>query len=155
MATKTNAMRMLDQKKISYALKEFPTDQKAYKYLHMSESQIFKTLVTTDTKKGYYVFVIPSDEELDLKKAACAAGVKRIEMLKQKDLLPLTGYIHGGCSPIGMKKVFPTFIDTKALDLDTIVCSAGKVGMLMEIDPRDIEKMVQAQFENVIKQKDK
>ena len=152
MATKTNAMRMLDQKKISYVLKEFPTDQKAYQYFHMSESQIFKTLVTTDTKKGYYVFVIPSDQELDLKKAASCVQAKRIEMLKQKDLLPLTGYVHGGCSPIGMKKVFPTIIDTKALDFETIVCSAGKVGVLMEIDPKDIQTMVQAHFESVIKQ---
>ena len=152
MAVKTNAMRMLDQKKVSYVVKEFPLDQKAYQYLQMSESQIFKTLVTTDTKKGFYVFVLPSNEELDLKKAASAVGVKRIEMLKQKDLLPLTGYVHGGCSPIGMKKPFLTTIDEKALQWDTIVCSAGKVGTLMEIDPREFEKLIRVQFTSIIKE---
>lgn len=151
MAVKTNAMRMLDQKKIHYELKLFPPDQKASQYLHRKEEQIFKTLVTTDTKKGYYVFVIPTNEELDLKKAAQAVGVKRIEMLKQKDLLPLTGYVHGGCSPIGMKKVFLTILDTKALNFETIICSAGKIGTLMEIRPQDIQTMVRAKFENVIK----
>ena len=151
MAVKTNAMRMLDQKKIHYELKLFPPDQKASPYLHMPEEQIFKTLVTTDTKKGYYVFVIPTNEELDLKKAASVVHAKRIEMLKQKDLLPLTGYVHGGCSPIGMKKVFPTILDTKALNFETIVCSAGKIGTLMEIRPQDIQMMVQARFEDVIK----
>ena len=126
-------------------------DQRAFQYLNLSESQIFKTLVTTDTKKGFFVFVLPSDEELDLKKAANVVGVKRIEMLKQKDLLPLTGYVHGGCSPIGMKKLFVTVMDVKALNFDTIVCSAGKVGVLMEINPRDIQSVIGASFESVTK----
>ena len=151
MAVKTNAMRLLDQKKIPYVVKEFPTDQRAFQYLNLSESQIFKTLVTTDTKKGFFVFVLPSDEELDLKKAANVVGVKRIEMLKQKDLLPLTGYVHGGCSPIGMKKLFVTVMDVKALNFDSIVCSAGKVGVLMEINPRDIQSVVGASFESITK----
>ena len=147
---KTNAMRMLDRAKIHYELREFPLDgTKAADYLGIPPERIFKTLVTTDTAGGYFVFCVPTCGELDLKKAAKAAGVKRIEMLKQKDLLPLTGYVHGGCSPVGMKKGFPTFLDESAQQFGTIVVSAGHVGMLMELSPMELEQMVGARFESI------
>lgn len=154
MAVKTNAMRILDRAKISYALREYPLDGlvaavNVPEHLGIPEDRLFKTLVTTDTNHGYYVFCIPSSCELDLKKAAVSAGVKRLEMLKQKDLQKLTGYIHGGCSPVGMKKLFPTVIDIHALDWDTIVMSAGKVGILMQLDPRALEPLIEAKFDAV------
>ncbi len=150
--TKTNAMRILDRQKIAYKLREFPLDgKKAADHLDLPPAMIFKTLVTTDTSGGYYVFCVPTSEELDLKKAAKAVGVKRIEMLKQKDLLPLTGYIHGGCSPVGMKKQFPTVLDTSAQQWETIVVSAGHVGMLMEISPKDLIQVVHATLEWITK----
>ena len=156
MAVKTNAMRILDKEKINYVLKEYPLKGveaavDVPQYLGITRDQLFKTLVTTDMNGGYYVFCIPSSEELDLKKAAVSAGVKRIEMLKQKDLLKLTGYIHGGCSPIGMKKLFPTVVDEKALNQEKIIVSAGKVGMLIEIDPGILTKVAAARFDSVIK----
>lgn len=150
--TKTNAMRMLARQKIHYELREFPSDgQKAADYLGLPPAMIFKTLVTTDTAGKYFVFCIPTSEELDLKKAAKAVGIKRIEMLKQKDLLPLTGYIHGGCSPVGMKKLFPTILDSSAKQWETIVVSAGHVGMLMELAPADLIQMVNATTESITK----
>ena len=149
---KTNAMRMLERQKIPYKLWEFPTDvKKAAEYLELPPEMIFKTLVTTDMKEGYFVFCIPVNEELDLKKAAAAAGVKRIEMLKQKDLFPLTGYIHGGCSPIGMKKMFPTVLDSNVENRESILVSAGHVGMLMELNPADLIRMVDAATDNITK----
>ena len=122
---KTNAMRLLDQKKIPYTVREYPENGPlsaidVAAYFQQPSGRLFKTLVTTDLNHGYYVFCLPGDGELDLKKAASIVGVKKIEMVKQKDLLGLTGYIHGGCSPIGMKKVFPTTIDNSARNWDTI-----------------------------------
>ena len=150
--TKTNAMRMLDRAKISYVLRPFPLDgQKAAVHLGIPEDKLFKTLVTTDTMGGHFVFCIPTTQELDLKKAARAAGVKRIEMLKQKDLFPLTGYVHGGCSPVGMKKQFPTVLDASAENWDTILVSAGRVGMLMELSPAELAAMVGATRESITK----
>ena len=156
MAVKTNAMRILDRPKISYVLKEYPLNGlepavDVTEYLGITRDDLFKTLVTTDTNGGYYVFCIQSSQELDLKKAAVAVGVKRIEMLKQKDLLKLTGYIHGGCSPIGMKKLFPTVVDSRALEKEKIVVSGGKVGILIEIDPHILETVARAKYESVIK----
>ena len=149
---KTNAMRILERQKIPYKLWEFQADVKqAAECLGLPPEMIFKTLVTTDTKEGYYVFCIPVNEELDLKKAAAAAGVKRIEMLKQKDLFPLTGYIHGGCSPVGMKKLFPTVLDSSAENRESILVSAGHVGMLMELAPSDLIHMVNASTDNITK----
>lgn len=155
--SKTNAMRILDSEKINYEIREYlengpvaAVDVAAF--LGQPADRIFKTLVTTDNNHGYYVFCIPGDGELDLKKAAKTAGVKKIEMLKQKDLLPLTGYIHGGCSPVGMKKVFPTFIDASALRWDTIYVSGGKIGVQIEIAPKDLEKFMDIKFEEVTKQ---
>ena len=156
MASKTNAMRLLDKAKVKYEVREYPQDGPVAAvdvaaYLGQPADRLFKTLVTTDNDHGYYVFCLPGDHELDLKKAAVLAGVKKIEMLKQKDLLKLTGYIHGGCSPIGMKKVFPTFVDTSALDWDTIYVSGGKIGLQIELDPRSLEDMIGAKFDSVTK----
>lgn len=149
---KTNAMRMLDRQKLHYELREFPPEgRKAADYLGIPPERIFKTLVTTDTAGGYYVFCLPTSGELDLKKAAKAVGVKRIEMLRQKELLPLTGYVHGGCSPVGMKKLFPTVLDQSAEQWETIVVSAGHVGMLMELAPKDLVGVVPAKLESITK----
>lgn len=154
---KTNAMRLLDQQKIPYEIHTYPEDGPiaavdVAAYLGQSPARLFKTLVTTDLNHGYFVFCLPGEAELDLKKAAKAAGVKKIEMLKQKDLLPLTGYIHGGCSPVGMKKVFPTFLQESALDWDTIYVSGGKIGLQMELNPRDLEKVVPVTVLDIVKE---
>ncbi len=149
---KTNAMRILERQKICYALREFPLDgQKAADYLGIPPAMIFKTLVTTDTVGNYFVFCVPTNQELDLKKAAKAVGSKRIEMLKQKELLPLTGYVHGGCSPVGMKKLFQTVLDSSAKQWETIVVSAGRVGMLMELSLSDLTQIVNAHIESITK----
>ena len=110
--------------------------------LHQNPAQVFKTLVTESGKGGHYVFVIPVSEELDLKKAAKAVGEKSISMLKAKELLPLTGYVHGGCSPIGMKKQFLTVIDETAAAFPTIIFSAGKIGYQVEIAPDALQKLI-------------
>lgn len=149
--SKTNAMRLLDKEKISYEIREYETNgslaaRDVAKYFGQPEERLFKTLVTTDNNHGYFVFCIPSANELNLKEAARIAGVKKIEMLKQKDLLGLTGYVHGGCSPIGMKKVFPTYIDKSALDWETIYVSGGKIGLQIEIASKDIVKAVGAKY---------
>ena len=134
---KTNVMRVLDQKKIPYQQYHIPL-QEAVSGVEMASrmgldpKKVFKTLVTVGKTKNHYVFVIPVDCELDLKKAAKAVGEKSIEMIPQKELLPLTGYIHGGCSPIGMKKQFRTFIHETAQNFDTILFSAGKIGYQVE-----------------------
>ncbi len=153
---KTNAMRILDTEKIPYEVRSYPENGPVAavdvaKYLGQPAGRLFKTLVTTDNNHGYYVFCLPGNEELDLKKAARAAGVKKIEMLKQKDLLPLTGYVHGGCSPVGMKKVFPTVIHTSALEWESIYVSGGKIGLQVELKPQDLEKLLAVRFEDIIK----
>ena len=153
---KTNAMRILDREKVAYEVRTYPEDGPVAavdvaKYLDQPTGRLFKTLVTTDLDGGCYVFCLPGDGELDLKKAAKAAGVKKIEMLKQKDLLPLTGYIHGGCSPVGMKKVFPTFLHESALTWETIYVSGGKIGMQMELDPRALQKLLPLQVLDLLK----
>lgn len=140
---KTNVMRVLDAKKITYVSHIYNQDSKMSgediaSILGENPSQVFKTLVTQGKTGNYYVFVIPVTEELDLKKAAKAANEKSISMIKQKELLPLTGYIHGGCSPIGMKKQFPTFIHKTALNYNKIFVSAGKLGHQIEIAPTDL-----------------
>lgn len=155
MASKTNAMRLLDKEKIDYTVREYPEGPIAAvevaEYFNQPADRIFKTLVTTDGNHGYYVFCLPGDHELDLKKAASIMGVKKIEMLKQKDLQKLTGYIHGGCSPIGMKKLFPTVIDKSALDWETVYVSGGKIGLQIEIEPKILETLIGAKFENITK----
>lgn len=144
---KTNVMRLLDQKKISYATYDYSdTDAlsgtEVASVLHQDPLQVFKTLVAVGASKKYYVFMIPVCKELQLKKAAQTAGEKKIEMLKAKELLPLTGYIHGGCSPIGMKKSFPTFIDQQALAFPTIIFSGGKIGHQVEVSLEALKQIL-------------
>ena len=140
---KTNVMRVLDSKKISYTSHEYEPDPtltgvQIAAILGEPPANVFKTLVTLGRSGAHYVFVIPVHAELDLKKAAKASGEKSIEMIKQKELLPLTGYVHGGCSPIGMKKPFTTFIHASAETLEKIYVSAGKVGFQIELSPSDL-----------------
>ena len=153
---KTNVMRLLEQKGIPYT----PHDYRASGAVGGTEvaaaldedpARVFKTLVTQGASGGHYVFVIPVAEELDLKKAAKAVGEKSIAMLPQKELLPLTGYIHGGCSPIGMKKPFPTVLHQSAAEQESIYVSAGKVGFQVEVAPADLQKMLPMRLADVIK----
>ncbi|MGM9642018.1 MAG: Cys-tRNA(Pro) deacylase [Eubacteriales bacterium] len=142
---KTNVMRLLDAKNIVYD-KHLYVDTDAISGVEIAEvlnqdpNHVFKTLVTVGASRNHFVFLVPVHRELDLKKAARAAGEKSIVMIKQKELLPLTGYIHGGCSPIGMKKQFPTFIDVTAEDHQTILFSAGKIGYQVEITLDELRK---------------
>ena len=144
---KTNVMRILDQKRVVY---------KSYCYvdtnaisgmdvasvLNENSSQVFKTIVTVGNSKNHYVFLVPVNKELNLKKAATAVGEKNVEMVKSKDLLALTGYIHGGCSPIGMKKQFKTVIDISANNYDNIIFSGGKIGYQVELTLEDLKKVI-------------
>ncbi|EOT43084.1 MULTISPECIES: Cys-tRNA(Pro) deacylase [Enterococcus] len=152
---KTNAIRLVEQKKISYQEYTYDwqenhlgADEVAAK-LGQNPAQVFKTLVAVGNKTGVIVAVIPGDHELDLKKLAKASGNKKVEMLHLKDLEQTTGYIRGGCSPIGMKKLFPTFIDESARKFATIMISAGKRGLQMEIAPKDLGAIVRANFESL------
>lgn len=151
---KTNVMRILDSKKISYdshCYVNTPTTNgvEVAEILGQNPADVFKTLVTTSKSGTNYVFVIPVEEELDLKKAAKAAGEKSVEMLKSKELLPLTGYVHGGCSPIGMKKAFKTFIDKSAENRDVIIFSAGKIGYQVEIRLSELSKVLEFSLEEL------
>lgn len=151
---KTNVMRICDQKKISYKSYSYAdTDAisgvEVAKVLGQDESQVFKTLVTVGNSKKNYVFVIPVAMELDLKKAAKVVGEKNIEMIKSKELLPLTGYIHGGCSPIGMKKMFRTVIDVSAKDKESIIFSAGKIGYQVEMSLSELEKVIKFELDDI------
>ena len=144
---KTNVMRVLTQKKVEYVGHTYEQDARltgAEIAAKMGENPdaVFKTLVTQGKTKNYYVFVIPVEKELDLKKAAKAVGEKSIEMLPLKELLPLTGYVHGGCSPIGMKKFFTTTFDESLNKLDKVYFSGGKVGFQVEVAVKDIEKVI-------------
>ena len=144
---KTNVMRVLTQKKVEYVGHTYEQDASltgAEIAAKMGENPdaVFKTLVTQGKSKSYYVFVIPVEKELDLKKAAKAVGEKSIEMLPLKELLPLTGYVHGGCSPIGMKKFFTTTFDESLNKLDKVYFSGGKVGFQVEVAVKDIEKVI-------------
>ena len=144
---KTNVMRILDQKKIPYTSHTYEEDptltgEQIADILGEDPQKVFKTLVTQGKTGQYYVFVIPVTGELDLKATAMVAGEKSVAMIKQKELLPLTGYVHGGCSPIGMKKPFKTFIHTTANDYERIFVSAGKVGYQVELSPLDLSTLV-------------
>lgn len=144
---KTNVMRILDSQKLSYVPYSYPAPTalsglEVAALLKQDASHVFKTLVTTSSSRRNYVFVIPVGEELSLKKAAAAVGEKSIEMLKSKELLPLTGYVHGGCSPIGMKKPFPTVVDETVELCETILFSAGKIGYQVEMKPEDLRRVV-------------
>ena len=153
---KTNVMRILDQKKIAYESYSY-VDTGAVSGIEVAEvlgenpDMVFKTLVTVGKSKTNYVFVIPVNCELDLKKAAHAVKEKSVEMLKSKELLPLTGYVHGGCSPIGMKKQFPTVIQKDAEELKQMHVSGGKLGMQLKLAPADLKKAAKAQFADVIR----
>lgn len=144
---KTNVMRILDQSRISYTSYDY-TDTGVISgidvatVLKQNPDQVFKTLVTVGSSKANYVFLVPVNKELNLKKAAQAVGEKSIEMIKSKELLPLTGYIHGGCSPLGMKKQFKTVIDASAENFDIIVFSGGKIGYQVEIALEDLKKVL-------------
>lgn len=152
---KTNVMRVLDGKKIPYESHSYEPDptlsgEQIAGILGEDPAKVFKTLVTQGKSGAYYVCVVPVKEELDLKKAAKAAGEKAIAMIKQKDLLPLTGYVHGGCSPIGMKKSFPTFIHQTATGFDRMFVSAGRVGFQIEIDPKDLIAVARCQTADLV-----
>ena len=155
MEEKTNVMRVLDQKKIKYTshhldITEALSGVEMAQRLGQDPDRVFKTLVTVGKTKTNYVFVIPVAEELDLKKAAKAVGEKSIEMIKSKELLPLTGYVHGGCSPIGMKKSFKTTIHETARDFDTIMFSAGKIGYQVEMNVKDLEKLIRIAYGDLV-----
>lgn len=153
---KTNVMRILDQKKINY---------KSYCYintnaisgievasvLNQNPSQVFKTLVTVGNSKANYVFLVPVNKELNLKQASLSVNEKSISMIKSKDLLELTGYIHGGCSPVGMKKQFKTVIDISATNFDTIIFSAEKIGYQVELTLFELKKVIPFELNNISK----
>ena len=152
---KTNVMRILDQKKIVYKAHEYGDTEaisgmEVATALGQNPEQVFKTLVTVGASKRNYVFVVPVWGELHLKKAAKVVGEKSIEMIKSKELLPLTGYIHGGCSPIGMKKLFKTVIHETAREQETIFFSAGKIGYQVEVSPQDLSKVIPFEFGDIV-----
>ena len=151
---KTNVLRVLDAKKIAYESHAYEADptltgEQIAGILNEDANKVFKTLVTQGKSGQYYVFVVPVKAGLDLKKAAKAAGEKSIAMIKQKELLPLTGYVHGGCSPIGMKKQFPTFMHETATGFERIFVSAGRVGMQVELAPQDLIKVANVKMTDV------
>ena len=152
---KTNVMRLLEQAKISYQHYTYGDGEaisgtEVAALIGQNPEQVFKTLVTVGKTKENYVFVIPVGKELNLKKAAKAVGEKSIEMIKSKELLPLTGYIHGGCSPIGMKKRFVTVLHETASQWETIIFSAGKIGYQVQVSPEDLKKLVPYSLEDVV-----
>ncbi len=156
---KTNVMRILDQNNISYIAHEYPhlKDEcvdglNVASLLNQDPEQVFKTLVTASKDKKYFVFVVPVAYELDLKKCAKAVDQKNVEMIAVKELLPLTGYIRGGCSPIGMKKPFKTVIHETAMLYDTIIFSAGKIGYQVELNPNDLISLIDASYADIIKE---
>ncbi len=150
---KTNVMRILEKAGIAFS--DFSYDPTLTEGVRIAEAlgedptRVFKTLVTEGGKGEHFVFVIPVAQTLDLKAAAKAVGVKSLAMLKQKDLLPLTGYIHGGCSPVGMKKAFPTVFDATAEALDLFYVSAGKVGRQIQVDPKALCAFVRGKFASI------
>lgn len=152
---KTNAMRALERAKVAYTPHEYDPEGgidgvHVASVLGIDPARVFKTLVTQGKSRVYFVFVIPVAQELDLKKAARAAGEKAVEMLPVKDLLPVTGYVRGGCSPVGMKKAFPTFLHESALTQQRILVSAGKIGHQVEVEPGALAALVRARFADLI-----
>ena len=152
---KTNVMRLLEQKKIPCTSHDY-TDTgvvsgvEVAAVLNQNPAQVYKTLVTVGSSNSNYVFLIPVQKELDLKKAARAVGEKSIRMVKSKELLPLTGYVHGGCSPIGMKKTFRTVLDTSAADLDTILFSGGRIGHQVEVPFRELKNILRYELADLV-----
>ena len=154
MEDKTNVMRILDQKKIEYKERTYLNTgairgQEVAEALGEDANKVFKTLVTVGKTGNHYVFLVPVNKELNLKKAAKAVNEKKIEMIKSKELLPLTGYIHGGCSPIGMKKFFKTTIHSTAENYDTIMFSAGKIGYQVETSLNSLKKVIRFDLEDI------
>ena len=152
---KTNAMRMLDRQKISYTYEEYTCDEftdgiQVADKLGYAHELVYKTLVTVGRSGGYYVFVIPIEEEIDFKKAAKVVGEKSLEMLHLKDLTKVTGYVRGGCTAVGMKKQYPTVIQEDAKDLPQMHVSGGKLGMQLTLSPLDLQKASHAEFADVI-----
>ena len=152
---KTNVMRLLDAAKITYTAHEYDPEatdgNMVASLVNKDPDSVFKTLITVNDKKEHFVFVVPVNMTLDLKKAAKISKSKFIEMIHQKELLPLTGYVHGGCSPIGLKKPFPVFIEETAQLFDTICISAGKRGYQVELNPMDLANYVNAIFASISK----
>ena len=152
---KTNVMRVLEQKNIPYIAHSYPPDGaidgvSVATMLGQDTECVFKTLVAKGASGGYYVFDIPVAETLDLKKAAKAVGEKSIAMLPQKELLPLTGYVHGGCSPVGMKKQFPTVFHETVEIIDTIMVSAGKIGCQVQCEPAALMELLDARAADIV-----
>ena len=149
---KTNAIRLLEQAGIDYEARMYPVDESDLSGTHAAEvlglpaGQVFKTLVLRGAKTGYFVCCIPVDQEVDLKKAAKAVGDKKAEMLPMKDLLPVTGYLRGGCSPVGMKKKFPTFFDASAQKWARISVSAGTRGEMVLVEPEQLRELTSAVY---------
>lgn len=158
---KTNVARLLDKAKIHYELVPYTVDENNLAADHVADelgediNQVFKTLILHGDRSGHFVCVVPGNTEVDLKKAAKAAGAKKAEMIPMKELLPLTGYIRGGCSPIGMKKPFPTFFHQTALDFDIIFVSAGVRGLQLKINPQDLISYVKAEVVDLVQSKEK
>ncbi|MBR0091595.1 MAG: Cys-tRNA(Pro) deacylase [Lachnospiraceae bacterium] len=152
---KTNVIRLLEQKKIPYTAHTYEADatktgEEIAALLNEDAERVFKTLVAQGKSGAYYVFVIPVNAELDLKKAALASGEKSVSMIRQKELLSLTGYVHGGCSPIGMKKQFPTFFHETASGFEKIYFSAGKVGYQVEVSPEDLKNILRFEMAELV-----
>ncbi|WP_332633514.1 Cys-tRNA(Pro) deacylase [Halalkalibacter flavus] len=154
---KTNAMRMLDKEKMDYDMLTYQADDGKIDGIAVANkigrevTVVYKTLVAQGSSKSYYVFVIPVEAELDLKKAAKAAGEKKIEMIPVKEITKVSGYVRGGCSPIGMKRLFPTFIDQQAKSLETIIVSGGLIGVQIELKVEDLAEVITAQFADLSK----
>lgn len=158
--TKTNAMRILEKHKIAYTVRYYECDtfvdgQQTADLLRLDHKKVYKTLVTVGSSKDYFVFVIPIDEELDLKKAARAVGEKSVSMLPVKEIQGITGYIRGGCTAVGMKKQYVTRIDESAKELESMIVSGGKIGVQLELDPKELCRAAQAQWADVIASSDK
>lgn len=154
---KTNAMRQLEAKKIAHKVNLYECDEfidgvSVADQLGQPYESSFKTLVTAGKSGGYYVFVVPIAEELDLKKCARAVGEKSVEMIHVKDINRITGYIRGGCTPIGMKKLYPTVIHRSALDFAEIIISGGRIGAQIILAPNDLASVVNAKFDDIIKE---
>ena len=154
---KTNAMRILESENIDFEIIEYSTKDgiggvDVAEKLGEDKDRVFKTLVTESKERENFVFVVPVSSELDLKKAAKASGSKKVEMIPHKKLLPLTGYVHGGCSPVGMKKEFKTFIDSSAENLDFFYVSGGKVGMQIKLNPKELVNLIDGEFADIKKE---
>lgn len=155
MEEKTNVMRILEQKKIKYNSYSYVSTQaisgmEVATALNQDPNCVFKTLVTVGTSRNNYVFLVPVNKELNLKKAAKSVNEKKVEMIKSKELLPLTGYIHGGCSPIGMKKQFKTVVNSTAQNFEKIIFSAGKIGYQVEMSLENLQKVINFTLADVV-----